>query len=254
MKIEIPTQCPCCDSTLELVNDQLFCKNSACPAQLNKKVEHFCKTLGIKGFGPKTVEKLQLSDLTEIFFLELEDVTAALDSEKMAAKLLGEIEAAKTAKLDKLLAAFSIPLFGTTAATKLCAVIESIDDITPEICKEAGLGDKVTANLISWLNTEFLEVREFLPFDFKTSGKPAISADNGKSICITGKLASYKTKAEATNALQSAGYKVVESVNKITDYLVDEGDKGSAKRKKAEELGIPIITNLNDFLKENTND
>ena len=192
--------------------------------------------------------------MTEIFFLELEDVTAALDSEKMAAKLLGEIEAAKTAKLDKLLAAFSIPLFGTTAATKLCAVIESIDDITPEICKEAGLGDKVTANLISWLNTEFLEVREFLPFDFKTSGKPAISADNGKSICITGKLASYKTKAEATNALQSAGYKVVESVNKITDYLVDEGDKGSAKRKKAEELGIPIITNLNDFLKENTND
>ena len=253
MKIEIPTQCPCCDSTLELVNDQLFCKNSGCPAQLNKKVEHFCKTLGIKGFGPKTVEKLQLQDLTEIFFLELEDVTAALDSEKMAAKLLGEIEAAKTAKLDKLLAAFSIPLFGTTAATKLCAVIESIDDITPEICKEAGLGDKVTANLISWLNTEFLEVREFLPFDFQTTAN-ASNTDNAKSICITGKLASYKTKAEATNALQSAGYKVVESVNKITDYLVDEGDKGSAKRKKAEELGIPIITNLNDFLKENTND
>lgn len=253
MKISIPIVCPCCDSTLELVNDQLFCKNSGCPAQLNKKVEHFCKTLGIKGFGPKTVEKLQLSDLTEIFFLEIEDVTAALDSEKMAAKLLGEIEAAKTAKLDKVLAAFSIPLFGNTASTKLCSVIESIDDITPEICKEAGLGDKVTANLIGWLNTEFLEVREFLPFDFKTSGT-AISADNGKSICITGKLASYKTKAEATNALQSAGYKVVESVNKITNYLVDEGDKGSAKRKKAEELGIPIITNLNDFLKENTND
>ncbi len=253
MKIEIPTQCPCCDSTLELVNDQLFCKNSGCPAQLNKKVEHFCKTLGIKGFGPKTVEKLQLQDLTELFFLDIDSVTEALGSEKTAAKLLDEIDAAKTAKLDKVLAAFSIPLFGNTASTKLCSVIESIDDITPEICKEAGLGDKVTANLIDWLNTEFLEVREFLPFDFKTSGT-AISADNGKSICITGKLASYKTKAEATNALQSAGYKVVESVNKITNYLVDEGDKGSAKRKKAEELGIPIITNLNDFLKENTND
>lgn len=253
MKISIPIVCPCCDSILELVNDQLFCKNSACPAQLNKKVEHFCKTLGIKGFGPKTVEKLQLQDLTELFFLDIDSVTEALGSEKTAAKLLVEIDAAKTAKLDKVLAAFSIPLFGNTASTKLCSVIESIDDITPEICKEAGLGDKVTANLISWLNTEFLEVREFLPFDFKTSGT-AISADNGKSICITGKLASYKTKAEATNALQSAGYKVVESVNKTTDYLVDEGDKGSTKRKKAEELGIPIITNLNDFLKENTND
>lgn len=253
MKIEIPTQCPCCDSTLELVNDQLFCKNSACPAQLNKKVEHFCKTLGIKGFGPKTVEKLQLSDLTELFFLDIDSVTEALGSEKTAAKLLDEIDAAKTAKLDKVLAAFSIPLFGNTASTKLCSVIESIDDITPEICKEAGLGDKVTANLISWLNTEFLEVREFLPFDFKTSGT-AISADNGKSICITGKLSSFKTKSEASEMLKQAGYKVVETVNKNLDFLVDEGDKGSAKRKKAEELGIPIITNLNDFLKENTND
>ena len=254
MKIQILTHCPECSSVLEYRNDLLFCVNSACPAQLNKKVEHFCKTLGIKGFGPKTVEKLQLQDLTELFFLDIDSVTEALGSEKTAAKLLDEIDAAKTAKLDKVLAAFSIPLFGNTASTKLCSVIESIDDITPEICKEAGLGDKVTANLIGWLNTEFLEVREFLPFDFKTSGKPASNADNGKSICITGKLASYKTKAEATNALQSAGYKVVESVNKITDYLVDEGDKGSAKRKKAEELGIPIITNLNDFLKENTND
>lgn len=250
MKIEIPTQCPCCDATLELRNDQLFCVNKACPAQLNKKIEHFTKTLGIKGFGPKTVEKLNLQDIPEIFALDIDEVTEALSSEKMASKLLDEIEAAKAAKLDKILAAFSIPLIGNTASTKICAVIDSIDDITAEKCKEAGLGDKATANLISWLETEFQEVREFLPFDFKTSGKPAINTDNGKSICITGKLASYKTKAEAYAALTAAGYKIVETVNRQTDYLVDEGDKGSAKRKKAEELGIPLITNLIDFLKE----
>lgn len=251
MKIEIPTNCPCCEYELVTVNDQLFCRNSACPAQLYKKVEHFTKTLGIKGFGPKTIEKIELGDLSEIFYLELDDLTEALGSEKTAAKLLDEIEAAKSAKLDKILAAMSIPLFGNTAATKLCSVIESIDDITPEICKEAGLGDKVTANLISWLETDFQELREFLPFDFRTSGKPAANADNGKSICITGKLASFKTKSEAAQALQAAGYKVVETVNKQLDFLVDEGDKGSAKRKKAEELGIPIISNLIDFLKAN---
>lgn len=249
MKIEIPRNCPCCDSVLELVNDQLFCRNTGCPAQLNKKVEHFTKTLGIKGFGPKTVEKLELADLTEIYYLELDQLTEALGSEKTAAKLLGEIEASKSAKLDKVLAAFSIPLIGNTAATKLCSVVGSIDEITAETCKEAGLGDKATANLISWLNTEFQEVREFLPFDFKTSGT-AISTDNGKSICITGKLTSFKTKSEATAALQAAGFKVVESVTKNLSYLVDEGDKGSAKRKKADELGIPLITNLNDFLKD----
>lgn len=250
MKIEIPTNCPCCDYRLELVNDQLFCRNTACSAQLNKKVEHFTKILGIKGFGPKTVEKLGLADITEIYYLELDQVTEALGSEKTAAKLLDEINQSRSAKLDKVLAAFSIPLIGNTAATKLCNVVGTIDEISPETCREAGLGEKATANLISWLETEFLEVKEFLPFDFKTSGT-ASNADNGKSVCITGKLATFKTKAEAGQALAQAGYKVVETVTKTLDYLVDEGDKGSAKRKKAEELGIPLITNLKDFLKEN---
>lgn len=250
MKIIIPESCPVCESRLELKNDQLFCVNKSCPAQLNKKIEHFTKTLGIKGFGPKTVEKLNLQDIPEIFALDIDEVTDALSSEKMAVKLLTEIEAAKTAKLDKLLAAFSIPLIGNTASAKLCAVIDSVDDINAKTCKEAGLGDKATANLIGWLETEFREIREFLPFDFRTSGKSACNTDNGKNICITGKLASYKNKAEAYAALTAAGYKVVETVNRTTHYLVDEGDKGSAKRKKAEELGIPIITNLINFLKE----
>lgn len=249
MKIEIPRNCPCCESTLELVNEQLFCRNTGCPAQLNKKVEHFTKTLGIKGFGPKTVEKLELADLTEIYYLDLDQLTEALGSEKTAAKLLGEIEASRNAKLEKILAAFSIPLIGNTASAKLCSVVKSIDDITAETCRQAGLGDKATANLISWLETEFQEVREFLPFDFQTSGT-ATNTDNGKSICITGKLASFKTKSDAYAALTAAGYKVVESVTKTLDYLVDETDKTSTKRKKAEEFGIPTITNLNDFLKE----
>lgn len=250
MKIEIPTVCPACGYCLERVTDQLFCRNSACPAQLNKKVEHFTKVLGIKGFGPKTVERLKLADLAEIYYLEKDDITEALGSEKLAVKLLNEITASKNVKLDKIIAAFSIPLIGNTAATKLCSVIKSIDDITPETCKLAGLGEKATANLISWLETEFVEIREFLPFDFRTS-EPASNTDNGKSICITGKLTSFKTKAQAYAELIKHGFKPVESVTKTLDYLVDEGDKGSTKREKAESLGIPIIPNLIDFLKEN---
>jgi NAD-dependent DNA ligase len=96
-------------------------------------------------------------------------------------------------------------------------------------------------------------MREFLPFSFK-SQKSSNTNTNQKTICITGKLSSYKTKAEAYKALEEAGYTPVESVTKTTDYLVDEEDKGSSKRKKAESLGITIITNLNTFLKENKND
>lgn len=255
MRIEIPTTCPCCDYTLELVNDQLFCRNTACGAQLGKKVEHFCKTLGIKGMGARTIEKLELSDITELFYLDLGEVTEALGSERVATKLLDEIEKSKQADLATVISSFSIPLVGQTASKKLCEVVANIDEVSYETCKQAGLGDKVTQNLLGWLETDFIEMREFLPFSFQSQKTAnANSNKNGQTICITGKLNSFKTKAEAYKTLEEAGYTVAETVTKATDYLVDEEDKGSSKRKKAESLGIKIITNLDTFLKETKND
>ena len=249
MKIKIPTHCPCCEYPLVLVNDQLFCRNTACSAQLGKKLEHFCKTLGIKGMGAKTVEKLQLADITELYFLDEDTVAEALGSQRMAQKLLAEINGSRSADLATLLPAFSIPLFGNTAATKLCQVVKSVDEITAETCKSAGLGAKVTDNLLSWLETDFIEMREFLPFTFQSNNKPVANAD-GKTVCITGKPKSFKTKAEAYAALTASGYRVVETVTKTLDYLVDEENKGSSKRTKAESLGVIIIQNLSEFLKE----
>jgi DNA ligase (NAD+) len=203
--------------------------------------------------GSRTVEKLGLSDITELFYLDSEQVVESLGSEKVALKLLDEIERSKSADLATVIASFSIPLVGSTASKKLCEVVTSVDEISYDTCKQAGLGDKVTQNLVAWLETDFQEMREFLPFSFK-SQKNSNTNTNQKTICITGKLSSYKTKAEAYKLLEEAGYTPVESVTKATDYLVDEEDKGSSKRKKAESLGITIITNLNTFLKENKND
>jgi NAD-dependent DNA ligase len=209
--------------------------------------------LGIKGFGQKTIEKLNLQDITELFYLDQDQVAIALNSEKTAIKLLDEIDRARGADLATLLAAFSIPLVGSTASSKICKVVDHIDEINLETCKQAGLGDKVTQNLLGWLQTEFLELREFLPFSFNSS-KSSNTTGLEKTVCITGKLSSFKTKAEAHKALCVAGFKPVDSVTKTTDYLVDEEDKSSTKRKKAETLGVQIITNLDLFLKENTND
>lgn len=246
-KIEIPTTCPCCSYKLEMVNEQLFCRNLSCEAQLGKKLEHFTKVLGIKGFGPKTIEKLGLADITELFYLDRDSVIEALGSEKVADKLLDEIERAKGADLATVLAAFSIPLVGGTASKKIAGVVGSIEEITQETCKQAGLGEKVTSNLLNWINLEYPEMKEFLPFSFKSSNvKPSVT--DGPTVCITGKLTSFKTKAEATKVLEAAGLIVVESVTKTLKYLIDEEDKGSTKRKKAEEYGVTIVTNLKDFV------
>lgn len=247
MKIEIPTECPSCSYKLVRVNDQLFCENSNCTARFGKRMEHFAKVLGIKGLGPRTIEDLELACLEEIFYLDEEEVKARLGSARLAEKLLSEIENSKNASLDKVIAAFSIPLVGQTIAKRICAVIDDIDDITEEKCKEAKLGAKAAANLITWLNTEFAEIREFLPFSLQVTHTTTV-VQNGQTVCITGKLVSYKTKNDAYDALIKAGYSISESVSKKVDFLVDEGDSSSSKRVKAESLGIPIVTNLKQFL------
>ena len=254
MKITIPTNCPCCDYPLEWVNDQLFCKNSSCSAQLGKKLEHFSKTLGIKGLGAKTIEKLELADITELYYLEESDIASALGSERLAEKLVDEINRSRSASLAQVLASFSIPLIGQTASQKISKVVNHIDEITAEKCSEAGLGEKATENLVTWLNTEFPEMREFLPFSFQSDNQTSTHDANSKTVCITGKLQSFKTKQEAYRLLETAGFKITETVTKTLDYLVDESNRSSSKRKRAEELNIKIIDNLTHFLKEQTND
>lgn len=249
--IEEPKNCPCCEYALVKVKDQLFCRNTACPAQINKKLEHFCKVLGIKGMGPATVAKLNLQELTELFYLDEEEVVSILGN-KLGTKLLDEIERAKSAQLATVLASFSIPLIGETASKKLCTVITNISEISEETCKKAGLGEKATNNLLEWLDTEYKELKDFLPFTFRQT--TTTGSATGETVCITGKLKSVSKKSEAEELLVAAGYTIVDSVTKTTKYLVDEGGAGSSKREKAEKYGITIINDLNDLLKEKTNE
>jgi DNA ligase (NAD+) len=208
--------------------------------------------MNIKGMGAKTIEKLGLADITELYYLELDEVSDLLGSIKVAEKLLAEIDKSRSAPLNQVLASFSIPLVGNTASTKISGVVSHIDEINLETCKQAGLGDKVTQNLLGWLELDFKEIREFLPFTFRS--ETPVANTTGPVVCVTGKLSSYKTKAEAYKQLTEHGFRISESVTKTTDYLVDEEDKSSTKRKKADTLGIKIITNLNTFLREQIND
>lgn len=244
--ITIPTHCPECSSLLVLINEQLFCKNSACPAQINGKLVHFAKTLGIKGLGEKTVEKLEMETLLDIYFLD-EGMLSSLIGEKLAVKLVNEIEKSKDSDFATVLSALSIPLIGNTASKKLAEFVNSFSEITQETCKEAGLGEKATNNLLNWLSTEYLELKDYFPFEFKQEKKPQKEVIG--TICITGKLTSFKNKADATLRLEQMGYKVVDTLTKEVSILVDESGKGSSKRKTAEERGLTIITDLNQFIK-----
>lgn len=249
MQIEIPTNCPSCNSSLVLVNDILYCKNSDCGSMSQKRVAHFATTLKIKGLGPAAIEKLELSHPLDIYSLTLEDITKALNSEKVASKLFAEIEQSKSKKLNDVLPALGIPLIGQTATNKLALVCSSIEDIDEAICKQAGLGPKALESLLNWLeeNDWYLLLPQNLIFESTKSLGQQVKG----TVCITGKLVSYKTKSEAQVELERLGYTVKSTVTKDVTILVNESGKETTKTQKARESGVLIVENLKQFITEN---
>ena len=69
-------------------------------------------------------------------------------------------------------------------------------------------------------------------------------------VCISGRLKSFKSKAEATDALNAAGYEVKSSLTKQVGFLINEGGTESAKTRQARDTGVTIVTNLKSFLEK----
>ena len=243
-KIIPPTNCPICSTILEWEKDQLFCYNPHCSGKTTKRIEHFAKTLKIKGLGPRTVEKLKIQTFFDLYELPLEMMIDAIQSEKLAVKLHREINASKKVDLVDLLPAFSIKLIGTTASQKVCEKVESLLDLNEKVCREAGLGPKATDNLLDWFYEEWTDGYDRLPFSWKTTVQKRTETETKGTVCITGKLKSYKTKAAAKQVLEKKGYLVKNSLTKDVTILVNESGVDSAKTQAALDRGVQIITNL----------
>ena len=91
-EITPPTQCPSCLGEVEWRNDMLYCINSSCGAKGDKIIQHFASSLRIKGLGPKTIAKLGLQSLDEIYTIDKDFVELKLGSKLISDKLLSEIE------------------------------------------------------------------------------------------------------------------------------------------------------------------
>lgn len=258
MKIEIPTQCPSCGSKLDLVNGQLFCRNkSNCPAQSSKLIENFCTKMKLKGFGPKTIEKLELTKISELFYLTEEDLVRAVGS-KVAAKLISELNTKVRGDIDfgSVLGSLGIPLIGEVAAKKLSQNCTSFHDVKAD--------GKAGENYKTWLNSpQGKDVIE-LPWKFSTGIRGAkaniiitdelVAQPNGIAVCITGSLQDFVNRTDATNYLESLGYTVKKSVTKDVKYLIceDESKRSSSSYKKAETNGIEILS-IKELLEKNNN-
>lgn len=237
-EIEIPNYCPSCNSLLEQVNSQLFCRNINCSAQSTKKVEAFVKKMRIKGLGPASISKLGFVQPIEIYETSLDTYVEVL-GEKIGQKVFNEIENSKTTTFATFLSALSIPLIGDTASKKIAEKVNSFLQLHDNL-EYLGLGPKAYDNIHNWIMENPLEGFKLATyFEFKEIKK--VEQNRGK-VCITGKLKDFSNRTKAKEYLENLGYTVASTVSSITDYLVCEDGSNSSKVKKAESLGIPIVT------------
>ena len=90
--ITVPSTCPSCGSKLELSFPLLYCRNPSCGDQSSKKIEHFAKTLKIKGLGPAAINSLVLESINDIYAITKHEIIDLLGSQKLGEKLFTEIE------------------------------------------------------------------------------------------------------------------------------------------------------------------
>ena len=256
-KLDIPTNCPSCDSKLLHFEDEvaLRCINPRCPAQIKEGLTHFASrdAMNISGLGPSIVEKLFAADLVkdvaDIYRLTVEDFLL-LDGikEKSAQKLYQAIQASKENSAEKLLFGLGIRHVGSKASQLLLQNFHSIESLAQanpeEIASIESLGSVIAQSLQTYFATEgsailLRELKESgVNLDYKGQTVAANAALSGLTVVLTGKLERLN-RSEAKNKLESLGAKVTGSVSKKTDLVVAGADAGS-KLQKAQELGIEI--------------
>ena len=256
-KLDIPTNCPSCDSDLLHFEDEvaLRCINPRCPAQIMEGLIHFASrdAMNITGLGPSIVEKLFAADLVkdvaDIYRLKEEDFLLLEGvKEKSAAKLYQAIQASKDNSAEKLLFGLGIRHVGSKASQLLLQHFHSIENLAQadpdEVASIESLGGVIAKSLQTYFATEGSEIllRELkeagVNLDYKGQTVVADAALSGLTVVLTGKLERLK-RSEAKSKLESLGAKVTGSVSKKTDLVVAGSDAGS-KLQKAQELGIEV--------------
>ena len=243
-----PTNCPSCDSELEWVKDQLFCRNRDCSAQSTKKLQHFCKKLKIKGFGEKTLEKLDLISICDLLNYTTDYGLACGLGDKTATNLSNEVDRIRKNGIvvNDFISALSIPLVGDGVTRKITD--STIEEISYESLRAVGVGDKASTNLINWIGLDWKDIRTEFPDLIRVNIKKPTIITKG-DVCITGKLIDFKSRTLAAQHLESLGWVVKKSVTKSVKYLISEdGNTANSSYKKALGNNTEILTikNLED--------
>lgn len=256
--IVYPAICPICGGATSIHKDNdsevLYCDNPDCEGKLLNKLSHFCskKGLDIKGLSKATLEKLMdwdwIKNEKDIFMLfthRTEWIKKPGFGVASVDKILAAIDTASETTLDKVIAAAGIPEIGSRVAKDIASHYDTWEDFRKEtnFLKINGIGEVMNNNLINFIYKDIDYIVEHY-LDIKSNQKEEVNNNlEGKTFCVTGKLHTYKNRAELTADIESKGGRVVSSMSSKVDYLINNDNTStSAKNIAAQKAGIPIIT------------
>ncbi len=259
----LPATCPVCGA--RVVRDEegafLRCTGAECPAQLSRNIAHFVSrnAMDIDGLGEAIVDQLiangHISSPADIYFLRLDELKSLWKSgQKAAQKLLDAIERSKGNDVSRLIFALGIRQVGEKAAKVLAKTFGSLDKLmqadAEELTQVRDIGAVTAQNILAWFGDPqsqhmISRLRE-AGVNFESHVRQEDDRFAGMTFVLTGALSLF-TRDEATEKIERFGGKAAGSVSKKTTYVV-AGENAGSKLKKANELGIPVLSE-EDFLK-----
>jgi len=263
--LALPNNCPACGGSLEIRQDgttkTLHCPNLECPAKHLQSFVHFVSrdALNVDGLSEKSLEKLIdsgcIRDLSSLFHLsDYKSRIIAMEGfeEKSFSNLLDSIERARHTTLPRLLYGLGVPGIGLATAKAICKHFRQsaqalLTANVSDLFEVDGVGEIIANDFVSFfaLDTHRALYRDLLTevvLPDITEAENAPQSLTGLSFVITGSLETYENRDALKEVIETAGGKVIGSVSKKTDYLINNDvHSSSSKNKKAQELGIPII-------------
>ena len=280
----IPDRCPVCQAPTAVRESEasgtltLHCTNADCPAKQLRKFARFVSKEGmnIDGISEQTLSKFinlgWVSEYADIYELrshirELAQMEGF--GEKSASNIMRSIDKSRDVEAHRLLYALNIPLCGLDVCRRLLGayplaalVSESTkrgDDLfatqaEPEevFAHVSGIGPEKSASFVRWFRDErnlgrYRRLLEKLTVS-EPDTTPSGSRCQGLTFVITGDVHHYKNRNELKAYIESQGGKVASAVSGSTSFLINNDIAStSGKNQKAQQLGIPIISE-DDFV------
>ncbi|MBR0091337.1 MAG: NAD-dependent DNA ligase LigA, partial [Lachnospiraceae bacterium] len=260
----LPSVCPVCGGAVDRERDgvDLYCQNTDCPAKLVRRVIHFVSrdAMDMKGFGAEYITKLieenYIRNIDDIYTLKQhrdELVEKGLvGKEKNTDKLLEVIEKSRENEPWRLLSGLAIPNVGRTSARTLMRHFKSLDALAgasaEELTQVEDIGEITAQGIADYFADEahrgmlarLKEAGMRMAAEEEPSGAQPLS---GRTYVITGDLTQFKNRDALVSFIEAHGGKVSGSVSKKTYALINnDAASNSGKNRKAQYLGVPVIT------------